>query len=156
MLNKNEILDKSKNNLSLIGIYFLIKNNKIVYVGQSVNIFKRIADHIRSEKMDFDSYSFENYPKKNLNLIEAEYIIKFEPKLNSYMLPKNSKYAPINSTRKKYDLKAKAAERIIKKYELKTFYNNNYVLRNEFIKFYKIEKEKKFKSNVVNKLSYEK
>ncbi len=40
-----------------IGIYFLYKDNKIVYVGQSVNIEDRIKAHFGNK--DFNSYDYE-------------------------------------------------------------------------------------------------
>lgn len=66
------------------GIYFLIKGDKVVYVGKSeTNIFDRVTNHSRSK--DFDSFYYKLYPKANeeeLHLIEARYIAKYAPKYN--------------------------------------------------------------------------
>lgn len=86
MKSKKDIIGhkKSINNVvSDRGIYFLIKDNKIVYVGQSVNIFKRIKNHKRTK--DFDYYNYILLPEvsdNRLNDVEMKYIAAFSPKYN--------------------------------------------------------------------------
>jgi len=62
------------------GVYFLIKDEEIVYVGQSVNIFSRIGAH--ETLKDFDTFTYIECDKSELNIIEAKYIVKFKPKYN--------------------------------------------------------------------------
>ena len=64
------------------GIYFLISQKEIVYVGQSVNIHKRVSDHFSGCKIEFDSYSFIFVPVAELNRVEKFYIQKFMPAYN--------------------------------------------------------------------------
>ena len=85
-MNKREIIS-SKNSLEeeikAKGIYFLIKDNEIVYVGKSTNVFSRVTAHTYGK--DFDSFNYELYPdysKNELLEIESEYIAKFTPKYN--------------------------------------------------------------------------
>jgi hypothetical protein len=59
------------------GIYFLIKEKEIVYVGQSTNVFLRIAHHMGAR--DFDSWSFVPCKKADLRRREARYIEEFRP-----------------------------------------------------------------------------
>lgn len=47
---KIDLFDKK--NKQIIGIYFLIKKTKVVYVGQSINIEKRINSHKRNKNFD--------------------------------------------------------------------------------------------------------
>lgn len=64
-----------------IGIYFLIKNNIIVYIGQSTDIEKRIFQH--ECKKDFDSYSYYECEIKMLSLYERIFLDKYLPVLNN-------------------------------------------------------------------------
>jgi hypothetical protein len=62
------------------GIYFLIKNDEIVYVGQSVNIHNRIATH--ENVKDFDRFTYVECEQRDLSRIEAMYIDMYKPKYN--------------------------------------------------------------------------
>lgn len=96
MLSKEEILKNSTTEFNYQGVYFLIKKDEIVYVGSSVSIPTRIASHYRL--LDFDSYSFiliSTKDVKELQTLEADYILKFNPKHNR-RLPSNDKYIPLN------------------------------------------------------------
>lgn len=66
---------------SFTGIYFLILNQEVVYVGQSVDVLGRISRHKREGK-EFDSYSYVLCSPENLNTLEAQYITAFMPWLN--------------------------------------------------------------------------
>lgn len=61
-------------------IYFLIKNDEVVYVGQSINGIKRPIHHYDK---DFDYFTFVNVRDRNkLDELENYYITKYEPKYN--------------------------------------------------------------------------
>jgi predicted GIY-YIG superfamily endonuclease len=77
----------------LVGIYFLILRDEIVYVGQSTNILLRIAEHQKQGKV-FDRFSFVLVPADHLDEHEAEYIVKFSPRGNK-RLPSNSTWATL-------------------------------------------------------------
>ncbi|MDF1551944.1 MAG: hypothetical protein P1P84_02725 [Deferrisomatales bacterium] len=62
------------------GVYFLIENDTIVYVGQSVNVAARIGQHAREKK--FDRVSMLPCPHSRLDIVEGFYINFFNPKLN--------------------------------------------------------------------------
>jgi len=66
------------------GIYYLIKDDKIVYVWQSVNIHARIKQH--TDK-NFDTYCFEPIPRWDMEKIEIEEIKRIDPKYNKYYWP---------------------------------------------------------------------
>ena len=61
-------------------VYFLIKNNEIVYVGQTVKLHNRLQQH-KLDK-DFDSYFFLECKKEELLALERKYIFEFLPVLN--------------------------------------------------------------------------
>lgn len=63
----------------MVGIYFLKKEDEIVYVGQSINIHRRVEQH---KDKDFDDYSFIECEKSLLDCTEEFYILKCNPKYN--------------------------------------------------------------------------
>jgi len=89
------IIDASKhfNPDSCTGVYFLIKQCEIVYVGQSVNVFNRIGNH-RGIK-DFDAFSYIECPKNQLDVLESIYIHFLNPKYNGMSGTSNRVSAPL-------------------------------------------------------------
>lgn len=77
-----KILRDSKPLSSRCGVYFLISNDKIVYVGQSVNIPSRIEQHKKDPCKEFDRYHSIPCKVTELDLVESNYIRKFMPKFN--------------------------------------------------------------------------
>lgn len=73
------------------GIYYLISGNDIVYVGKSVNLLARIADHIRGNEKDFDGYFLYQCHISTANMIEPYEIMHYLPKYNT-SLPPNTKW----------------------------------------------------------------
>lgn len=72
------------------GIYFLIRNKEVVYVGKSdSNMMKRIVEHWKDKK--FDSFYTIDIPSGNLDVLEADYIWEFKPRYNSFLLS-NGRY----------------------------------------------------------------
>ena len=68
-----------------VGLYFLIKDKEVVYVGQTIDIFGRVAKHRRLGK-EFDSFSFIpcDDPAKRDEL-ESTYILALAPWMNLSM-----------------------------------------------------------------------
>lgn len=64
----------------ITGVYFLKKDNKVVYVGQSVDIHRRIIEHKRVK--EFDSYDFVECDKNLLDSTENSFIMHYNPILN--------------------------------------------------------------------------
>ena len=79
-------------------IYFLLKDDEIVYVGKTNNGFKRICQHY---KKDFNKYIFIKTDKNELDYYEDFYIMKYQPKYNRYYTIKRiglkSSYRKLNS-----------------------------------------------------------
>lgn len=80
--NQKEILDRQIPVTLVSGVYFLIKDNEIIYVGESENIIYRIGQHLKA--YDFDSYSYIKIDgnKDELRKNETAYIHDFKPSLN--------------------------------------------------------------------------
>jgi len=89
LLSADEIIAKSDPILQSSGVYFLIKNGSIVYVGQSTDVHARIATHRRDK--EFDRVTIIWCPPDSLLKVEAKYIAKFRPVLNRSGY--NSQYA---------------------------------------------------------------
>ena len=63
----------------MIGIYFLIRNRKIVYIGQSKNVEKRLKSHLKKE---YDSVRVIQCAIESLSYYEKRWIKLFKPELN--------------------------------------------------------------------------
>jgi hypothetical protein len=61
-------------------VYFLCQNGRIVYIGQSINLSARIAQH--SQAKGFDNVYYFNVPESLLNETEATLIDFYAPELN--------------------------------------------------------------------------
>lgn len=64
------------------GIYFLLSEGQIVYVGQSINSAVRVYEHVRKKVIKFDSYFTLPCKRSDLTPLESRYIQKFRPKFN--------------------------------------------------------------------------
>ena len=73
------------------GVYFLIQGEEVIYVGQSVNIYSRIAQHPDKR---FDRYAFVPCEVEVLDKLESLYIHTLKPRLNGNA-SKQEKSAPI-------------------------------------------------------------
>jgi hypothetical protein len=74
--------------MRLSGIYFLVKDMEVVYVGQSVNVASRISGHAtfnfykNETNKDFDRVFFLQWPADDLDGIEGAFIRALSPSLN--------------------------------------------------------------------------
>jgi hypothetical protein len=80
-----------------IGIYFLFSGSNLQYVGQSSNVFLRVASHERAKAIPFDHWTFIPASlEKDLDYIEADYIRTHQPPFNRGLRnrrPKNTAVA---------------------------------------------------------------
>jgi hypothetical protein len=83
------------------GIYFLIHHGRVVYVGQTNHVVRRLISHIQEGVKVFDSWRHLAMPSGNLNVVEKEFILRLQPKYNgasTKTAPATSKYRSINRT----------------------------------------------------------
>lgn len=66
----------------LTGVYFLMWDGKIVYVGQTTNLHFRIGQHLTEGVKEFNRYAFLPLPPHMLDEIEDYYIDVCLPKYN--------------------------------------------------------------------------
>jgi hypothetical protein len=64
------------------GIYFLLKEGNLVYVGKSINIHARVMQHRDIKDKDFDEVILMPVPEDELSRIENYYIGLLKPPLN--------------------------------------------------------------------------
>jgi len=67
---------------NICGIYLLMHNGCVVYVGQSIDISARISKHIQENKKEFDEIRYLEYSKEELEIMEKYIIAHFSPKYN--------------------------------------------------------------------------
>jgi len=71
-------------------VYMLVKNDEVIYVGQSRNLKSRVCSHVGNEA-DFDYIDFFDVDPFEANNVEADRIVRYNPKFNT-TLPKNDTY----------------------------------------------------------------
>jgi hypothetical protein len=62
-------------------VYFLIENDEIIYIGQSVDLLRRIETH--SKDKEFDQVSIYQVHENYLDIAEMINIVTYNPRLNS-------------------------------------------------------------------------
>jgi len=64
------------------GVYFLYRDGVVVYVGQAVDVRRRIGVHIGEGVKVFDSVSFVPCAQSGLLALEKQYIERLQPEYN--------------------------------------------------------------------------
>lgn len=72
------------------GIYFLIRRDEVVYVGKSVDVFRRIGKH-NEDGRDFDGVSLLFAPAEQLDELEALYLAALVPPWNQSLATRGRK-----------------------------------------------------------------
>ena len=72
---------------SLCLVYFLLKGEEVVYVGQTTKGMSRPFQHALDK--DFDSVKVIETEKENLDILEGCFIEKYTPKYNSKIVGKD-------------------------------------------------------------------
>jgi hypothetical protein len=80
LLREEEIVNAANTWELATGVYFLIDGDRVVYVGQSVNVYARIASH--HDKV-FERFAFIPCKRDVLDSLESLYIHIFRPPLNA-------------------------------------------------------------------------
>lgn len=79
LLREQEIVQAAQELPNKTGIYFLILRSRVIYVGQSINIFSRVLQHTDKE---FDSFAFILCDASLLDKMESLYIHYLRPIAN--------------------------------------------------------------------------
>ena len=120
LLEQNEIISKSYEvERNKTGVYFLIHENKIVYVGKTIKGLTRAYSHLDDkifDRMYFIPCSIEDLDEK-----ESDYIIKYSPIYNQ-MLNDSCVYLTLSKVKL---LLKNAGIKITDKRIIQRFVNNN-------------------------------
>ena len=81
MLIEQEIIAYKTAYNAACGVYFLIENDRVVYVGQSINVYTRIYTHMKDRQRQFDSYTYIPCEADELDVLESLYIHSLAPLL---------------------------------------------------------------------------
>jgi len=96
MLDVSEIVAKSAPFKSKCGVYFLIQDDQVVYVGQSVSVDTRVREHANNKYAVnvkvFDRYAYIPCEKHQLNVLESLYIHALNPKYQGRKILANKRY----------------------------------------------------------------
>jgi len=82
MVSQERIIDNAISYDQTCGIYFLLKDTEILYVGQSVCVFSRIRAHDNERRIKFDRIAWVECKKEHLDTLESLYIHLFKPVMN--------------------------------------------------------------------------
>lgn len=74
------------------GVYFLLDGEEVVYIGQSVSIYSRIAQH---QDKNFDRFAFVPCRPNELDVLESLYIHCLRPRMNGDQRD-GAKLAPVS------------------------------------------------------------
>lgn len=91
LLREEEIVKASSPWERASGVYFLVSEGRVVYVGQSVCIHSRLHSHAGKA---FDRYAYVPCPAEMMDKLESLYIHLLRPERNANVSD-NQKYAPI-------------------------------------------------------------
>jgi hypothetical protein len=64
------------------GVYVLMEDGVVMYVGQSTNVYQRIAQHMNMAPFSFTDFVVIECDKEQLLHDEAKYIHEYQPKWN--------------------------------------------------------------------------
>lgn len=79
LINKTQCVPIEKDNR----VYFLIQDDTIVYVGQSIQLLGRLQNHVDNKEKKFNYVYYTPVPRKEMLLIEMFYINKLTPIYNT-------------------------------------------------------------------------
>lgn len=68
---------------SACGIYFLLTAGRVIYIGQSVDISRRVETHRKT--LAFDEVKLIEVERKDLDSAERKFILEMKPERNGFM-----------------------------------------------------------------------
>jgi predicted DNA-binding transcriptional regulator AlpA len=72
-------------NVRIVGVYFLLSESELMYVGQSTSVVQRVAQHLAGihQIRGVTKVAILEVPKDHLREVEAWFIRKLRPRLNA-------------------------------------------------------------------------
>lgn len=84
-----------------VGIYFLLLDDLIVYIGKSLNCEARIHSHIGEKTKQFNRYAIQHLSAEKLEKAEAAYVFCWKPSYNRRVNAGLLGYISMKSPRRK-------------------------------------------------------
>lgn len=133
-LDPKEIARIANERESTSGIYYLIKEDEIVYIGQSVCCEIRVYQH---PDKDWDNFHIIRVDQGLLNEAEADAILHYKPRLNRG-IPRNDLWPTIKGLHLVHKIPNMHVDVVLKRHNIRVewFLGNNYVYFPDFIKHY--------------------
>jgi hypothetical protein len=83
-LTHDEIVRQATSIAHQCGIYFLVQSGRVMYVGQSIHVARRIAEHASDTSHPFEAFHFVPVARELLDDTEGAYIAALQPPWNLY------------------------------------------------------------------------
>lgn len=102
MLTEAQIAAMSTTNIKQAGVYFLLLEGRVVYVGKSQNVLGRAVFHLpqvrrkRPRDKEFDAFAYILCDPADLDALESIYIHALKPPLNGGLQPGPTRRAPLS------------------------------------------------------------
>lgn len=96
LVSESEVVKRSSPYVTVTGVYFLIRDDRVVYVGKSNDVHGRLRRH--AAEKEFDRVSILRCPTNIIDALEAIYIQLFRPEMNSVVPKLFSGVSRIEST----------------------------------------------------------
>lgn len=81
LLNAGDVINQAQPAI-FGGVYFLVNQGVVAYVGRSTNIFYRISQHVERKRIAFNSYHVIAADGLEQERLEQVYIGKLKPEYN--------------------------------------------------------------------------
>lgn len=127
LLSHNDLVNIKEPVLAKSIIYFLFYDDEVVYISStSKGKDFGVAQHLKDK--EFDSFSFIEVNEADIQKLLVEYIVKYSPKYNSYLLPHNNTFKSKEELKKLFSLGATELNRLVRKYNIDLCYQRYYRL----------------------------
>lgn len=94
LLTADEIVAASQPWCDYAGVYFLIADGRVVYVGQSINVHARIRSHAATRT--FSAFAYVRCQRNELDMLESLYINVLRPEWNKTYTYGNRQRTPLS------------------------------------------------------------
>lgn len=99
------------------GVYVLYKSDTPVYVGQAIDVIRRVYFHVAAGSKDFDSFAFIRIESGDLNDVEAALIVALNPRHNQTM-PATSRYASLLQIKRLLGIDLRSLKKVLHKHSV--------------------------------------
>lgn len=107
------------------GVYVLYQEDIPVYVGQAIDVTRRVYFHLADGSKEFDSFAYVRVESGDLNAVEASLIVALNPRHNQSM-PSSGQYASLAQLKRLLTLDLWTLKKLVRKYNLQPVWGDVY------------------------------